>query len=135
MSDQAQNNQKVLEEIKAVSEAWEKAIRDNNSDAIARFMTNDWTIVSGNGITTRDRFLEVVASGDLTHEIFEGEITAVRDHGDIAILTGRMKSGGAFKNHPFSSDEWVSDVFIKQDGEWKCVHSHITAVEESKVDC
>src|SRR5262249_8983958 len=107
----------------------------NDSDAIARFVTNDWTIVSGSGITTRNRFLEVVASGDLIHDIFEGEIIAVRDYGNIAVLTGRMKSGGAFRNHPFSSDEWVTDVFIKQGGEWKCVHSHIAAVEESKADC
>src|SRR5215468_7389411 len=132
MLDQEQTRAKVVDEIRAVSEAWERAIRDNNTDAIAGFMADDWKIVSGNGITTRDRFLEVVASGELTHDIFEGEIIGVRESGNVVVLTGRVKSCGAFRDHPFSSEEWTTDIFVKQGGEWKCVHSHITPVEESK---
>lgn len=132
MLDGKQTNQNVVDEIKAVSEAWGKAILNNNADAIANFMTDDWTIIFTNGITTRERFLGVVASGDLIHTVFEGEIITIREYGDMAVVTSRMKSGGTFKNHPFYSEEWTTDMFINQNRTWRCVHSQVTPIQESK---
>lgn len=121
--------QKAREDLKAVSAAWEKAIISNDANAIGRFMTDDWVIVSATGITKKEEFLAVVESGDLKHETFKGDIVSVREYGDAAVVTGRVRNHGLYKNQPFSSDEWTTDVFLKRDGHWRCVHSHITAVK------
>jgi len=71
----------------------------------------------------------VVESGDLTHETFRGEILSVRQYGDTAVVTGRMRNNGDYRGHKFTADEWTTDVFVKKDGRWLCVHSQITAVK------
>jgi ketosteroid isomerase-like protein len=94
-------------------------------------MADDWVIVAASGVTTREGFLAVVASGDLTHETFRGEIISVRLCGDAAVVTGRVRNTGHYRGQPFSADEWTTDVFTKHNGAWLCVHSHITAVKET----
>jgi ketosteroid isomerase-like protein len=81
-------------------------------------------------LSKKEKFLAVVASGDLTHETFKGEIISVRQYGDAAVLTGRVKNNGHYKGQPFSADEWTTDVFVKRNGRWLCVHSHITTAKE-----
>jgi len=122
--------QKIGEDLETVSAAWDRAIVSNDANAISRFMTDDWIIVSATGITKRDDFLAVVTSGDLTHETFKGEIVSVREYGDTAVVTGRVTNNGTYKGQPFRAHEWTTDVFVKLGGQWRCVHSHITAVKE-----
>lgn len=86
--------QKAREELKAVFAAWEKAIISNDANAIGRFMTDDWVIVSATGITKKEEFLAVVESGDLKHETFKGDIVLVREYGDAAVVTARTKNHG-----------------------------------------
>lgn len=43
------------------------ALVSNDPARIAGFLTDDWVIVSESGISSREEFLRVVASGDLTH--------------------------------------------------------------------
>lgn len=119
------------QELEAVAAAWEQALVANDAGAIGRFMADGWVIVSETGVTKRDDFLAVVASGDLTHETFKGELISVRRYGDTAIVTARVKNSGAYKGRPFRADEWTTDVFVSSGGQWRCVHSHITTVKES----
>jgi ketosteroid isomerase-like protein len=126
------NNPNEIQTLKAVSAAWDQAIVSNDADAIGRFMAEDWVIVSETGATKKEDFLAVVASGDLTHETFKGEIISVRQFGDAAVLTGRVRNNGEYRGRPFSSDEWTTDVFVKRNGTWLCVHSHITTVKEAQ---
>lgn len=123
------NNPNEIQTLKVVSAAWDQAIVSNDAETIGRFMADDWVIVSDRGITKKADFLAVVASGDLTHEYFKGEVHSVQLYGDTAVLTGRVRNNGHYKSRPFSSDEWTTDVFVKRNGMWLCVHSHITAVK------
>jgi ketosteroid isomerase-like protein len=124
------NNPNEIQILEAVSAAWEQAMVSNDADAIGRFMADDWVIISEHGVMAKEKFLAVVASGDLTHEKFKGEITSVRQYGEAAVVTGRVKNNGHYKGQPFSADEWTTDVFVKRNGTWLCVHSHITTAKE-----
>lgn len=125
------NNPNEIQILEAVSAAWEQAMVSNDADEIGRFMADDWVIVSERGATKKNDFLAVVASGDLTHETFKGEIISVRQYGEAAVLTGRVRNNGHYKGRPFSSDEWTTDVFVKRTARWLCVHSHITTAKEA----
>jgi len=124
------NNPNEIQILEAVSAAWEQAMVSNEADAIGRFMADDWVIVSESGATKKNDFLAVVASGDLTHETFKGEIISVHQYGEAAVLTGRVRNNGHYQGRPFSADEWTTDVFVKRNGGWLCVHSHITTVKK-----
>lgn len=124
------NNPNEIQTLKAVSAAWDQALVSNDAEVIGRFMAENWVIVSERGVTTKGKFLAVVASGDLTHETFKGEIISVRQYGEAAVLTGRVRNNGHYKGQPFSADEWTTDLFVKRNGTWLCVHSHITTAKE-----
>lgn len=130
MSDNGRSEQSTRDELEQLSADWERAIVSNDADAIGRFMADDWVIVSETGVTHKDDFLAVVASGDLTHETFRGSVLSVRQYGDAAVMTGRVRNNGHYKGKAFSADEWTTDVFVRGDDGWRCVHSHITTVKE-----
>lgn len=125
---------KNAEEIVRLSDAWSKAIVENDARAIEKFIADDWVIVSKTGISEKHRFLELVASGELTHESMEAiaGTTRVRIYGDTAVLTARVKNTAHFGGQEFLADEWTTDVFAKIDGEWKCVLTHLTDAEGSE---
>lgn len=116
--------------ILELAQQWATALVSNDADAIGSFMDEDWVIIGPSGITGKQGFLPLVASGELTHEKMEliGE-ARVRIYGDTATLTGRVTNNGHYKGEPFSADEWTTDVFLRRDGRWLCVLSHITPVE------
>ena len=58
----------------AAVRAWDEAMVANDAEAIGRFMTDDWIIVGPDGsIDGRERFLSLVASGELTHDTMTSE--------------------------------------------------------------
>lgn len=109
------------------SRRWAAAIVSNDAARIADFMSDDWVIVSESGITSKQDFLTLVASGELTHSAMDllGE-PRVRIYDGTAVLTGRVTNIAHHQGHRFDADEWTSDVFVHRDDRWLCVHSHIT---------
>lgn len=119
----------IEEDLKQLGREWAEAIRANDADRIGEYMAEDWVIVSDRGISTREQFLSFVRSGALTHSSFEmTDFARVRVYGDTAVMTVRVVNTAHFGGQQFDADEWTSDVFMKQDGRWLCVLSHITAV-------
>ena len=115
------------QEIFDISEQWGEAIVANDADAIGSFMADDWIIVSERGVSTKEHFLSFVRSGQLTHSSMElAELHSVRVYGDTAIIASRITNTAQLGGQTFEANEWTSDVFLKQDGEWKCVITHIT---------
>ncbi len=51
----------------------------------------------------------------------------VRVYGDTAVLTARVTNSAHHGGHRYDADEWTTDVFIRREGRWRCVLSHITA--------
>ncbi|MEV4876479.1 nuclear transport factor 2 family protein [Streptomyces cyaneofuscatus] len=108
-------------------DAWAAAIVANDAERIAAFMADEWVIVSESGITDRDTFLAFVTSGDLTHSAMQA-ITPprIRVHGDTAVVTARITNTAHYGGDRFDADEWTTDVFVRRNGHWRCVLSHIT---------
>jgi ketosteroid isomerase-like protein len=121
----------TVKELLDVCEAWAKAMVANDADEIGSFMADEWIMVSERGISTKEHFLSFVRSGQLTHSLFEkvGEAT-VRVYGETAVYVARIINTAHFAGERYDQDEWTSDVFVKRDGMWLCVISHITALNK-----
>ena len=114
-------------EIYDISERWAAAIVANDADAIGSFMAEDWIMVSERGVSTKEHFLSFVRSGQLTHSSMEmADLHSIRIYDDTAIIASRVTNTARFAGQTFEANEWTSDVFTKQSGEWKCVITHIT---------
>jgi ketosteroid isomerase-like protein len=124
------DNTTIKRELIDLGAAWAEAIVANDADRIGSFMTDDWVIVSDRGISTKAQFLAFVQSGALTHSAFEMANDArVEHYGDTAVMTIRVTNTAHFGGQHFDADEWTSDVFVRREGKWLCVLSHITPVD------
>jgi ketosteroid isomerase-like protein len=115
------------EELLTLEKAFADAIVRNDLEGIGRLVTDDWIIIDPNGeIVDRARFFEVIKSGALTHDMMESEDFRVRVYGDSAVVTGLTRTKGKFMGQEFSTQERATDVFVKRDGRWQCVLTHLT---------
>jgi ketosteroid isomerase-like protein len=116
-------------ELIACMDAWDRAMVANDADAIGNYMADDWAIVGPDGsVGGKARFLEFVRSGDLTHDVMETHEPSIRVYGDVAIVVARGVSGGAYRGEPFYLTERVSSVFVRQEGVWRCVLTHLSQI-------
>jgi len=115
------------QELLKLEKAFAEAIIKNDLSGIGQLVTDDWVIIDPNGeIVDRARFFEVIKSGALTHEIMESEDFRVRVYGDSAVVTAITSTKGKFMGQEFRTQERATDVFIKRDGRWQCVLTHLT---------
>jgi ketosteroid isomerase-like protein len=119
-------NDELRNDVEKLEREWSEAIVSNDAASIGRFMSDDWVIVGQSGISQKDDFLALVASGDLTHEAMNGNVERVRVYGDVAVVTLRGTNSGHYKGEMFNSDEWITDVFQKRNGSWRCVLTQLT---------
>jgi hypothetical protein len=105
------------------------ALSRNAVDELERYLSADWKIISGDGvIIDKERFLKVIASGDLKHTKMTSENQTIRRYGNMALITARQKSAGSYKNMPFETDEIGTDVIVKNHGRWVCVLTQLTTI-------
>jgi hypothetical protein len=115
-------------ELLATAKDLAAAIVSNDPEQMARCLADDWLIVSETGVSSRQEFLAVVESGDLTHSAMQLiSDPRVQVYGDTAMFTCRITNTAHYRGQRFDADEWTTDVFVRRDGRWMCVLSHITA--------
>jgi len=114
-------------EILRLEKEFSQAIVKNDARAVGRFLAADWIIIDPDGgIIDKERFLGVIRSGALTHEMMESDDTRVRIYGNSAIVTALTTTKGEFSGQVFTTQERATDVFVKQNGRWQCALSHLT---------
>lgn len=115
------------EELLKLENAFADAIANNDLEGIGRLVADDWIIIDPNGeIVDRARFFEVIKSGSLTHEMMQSEDLRVRVYEDSAVVIAVTRTKGKFMGQEFSTRERATDVFVKRDGRWQCVLTHLT---------
>jgi ketosteroid isomerase-like protein len=115
------------EELLRIEEEFAQAIVSDDLEGVGRIVADDWIIIDPNGdIVDRTRFLEVIKSGALTHDMMKSEEFRVRVYGDSAVVTAVTRTKGKFMGQEFSTQERATDVFVKRDGRWQCVLTHLT---------
>lgn len=118
----------TLAELLATTEDLAAAIVSNDPERMRAILADDWVLVSETGVSSRQEFLAVVESGDLTHSAMQMISDArVRIYGETAVMTGRITNTAHYQGQRFDADEWTTDVFVRRDGRWVCVLTHITA--------
>jgi ketosteroid isomerase-like protein len=106
---------------------WDQAMILNDAEMIGRFMADEWTIVGPDGsLSGKDRFLSLIAGGDLKHDTMISENLIVRFYGDSAVVIAKGVSGGIYKGQPFRELERSSNVFVRRNGRWVCILTHLS---------
>ena len=116
-------------ELVQVEEAFGLAMISNDVSRIAACIADDWVLVTPEvGVVSRARILQVIESGELSHDTMTKDVSRVRVYGDIAVVTGRGRNTGCFRGERIRADEWITDVYRRVGGSWLCVLTHLTPV-------
>jgi ketosteroid isomerase-like protein len=125
-------NRNLHDELIALATEWDRAMVENDADAIGRYMADDWTIIGSDGhVGDKASFLALVQSGVLSHDVMESHDMRVRVYGEAAVVVSRGVSGGTYQGQPFRELERVSCVFVRDEGQWRCVLTHLSRLSQS----
>ena len=124
-------NGKTEDELIGVANGWDRAMVENDAEEIGRYMADDWTIVGSDGsVGDKATFLGLVKSGALSHDVMTSEDFSVRIYGDTAVVIARGVSGGKYQGQAFREVERSSCVFVRQEGQWRCVLTHLSRIAQ-----
>lgn len=119
--------QQASPDFQALLNEWAAAIVANDVDRIARFADPDWVLVTPEGgPRPLAAFLALVASGDLVHTAMTFTVLDVRVVDDTAMVLAHGVNRGTWRGEPFSADEWVTEMFVRRAGQWRCTMSALT---------
>jgi ketosteroid isomerase-like protein len=116
-------------ELAQVEEDFNRAMISNDVSLISACIDDDWVLVTPEGgVVPRSRILQVIESGELSHDTMTKNVGRVRVYGDVAVVTARGQNTGHFRGQRINADEWITDVYRKVGGRWLCVLTHLTPV-------
>lgn len=122
--------QQLIEQFQIIEDNFNKAVVSNNIEEIKKCISDDWVLVDAQGgIIPKEKFLYVVESGLLSHSSMTKEILRVKLYDNFALVTGRGQNTGMWQGEPIQADEWVTDVYQKENNRWVCVLTHLTPVK------
>lgn len=115
--------------VRAAALALADAIVAGDADRIGGLLEPHWRLIDADGVTSRERLLHLVRTGELTHSEMRplGDLE-VRVLGDVAIVFGRVVNTAHVGGRVYPADEWTTDIFQRGHSGWRCVHSHVTPV-------
>lgn len=123
---------RIGDELAALAHEWDRSMVENDADAIGRYMADDWTIIGSDGsLGDKASFLGLVSSGVLSHDVMKSDEVRVRVYGETAVVTSRGVSGGTYQGQPFREVERVSCVFVREEGRWRCVLTHLSRLSQT----
>jgi ketosteroid isomerase-like protein len=108
----------IVSEIRKLTRSWDKAMVKRDVAFLDKILADDY-VISG---LAKPRYLEFIKSSEIKYTSFDREIRSVRVYGDTALVLGQTNVNGQSSPQGwFSSTFGFMDVWVKQQGRWRCV--------------
>ncbi len=108
--------------VAALDTEYQRAVRNNDVDVMARILADDFVVVEGTGkVWTKADLLESARSGKTRYEHQEDSEQTVRVWGDTAVVTARLWAKGLEDGRHVDYTEWFSDTYVRTPTGWKYV--------------
>jgi ketosteroid isomerase-like protein len=108
----------IAGEIRKLTRTWDKAMVKRDVAFLDKILADDY-VISG---LAKPQYLEFIKSSEIKYTSFDREIRSVRVYGDTALVLGQTNVNGQSSPQGwFSSTFGFMDVWVKQQGRWRCV--------------
>jgi ketosteroid isomerase-like protein len=116
-----------------IERAWADALVKGDVATWSRCVADDWvgTTPEGNMITKAGAYADLKA-GLVVRELFRLDDLKVRVYGDVAIVCGLETEKSKIHGKDMSGQYRFTDVFLKRNGRWQAVASHLSHVSAEK---
>ena len=124
----------VEREIRQVDEERNLALRSNDVQALARLYSDDFMMITPTGqIRTKQDQLRDISAGTIQHKGPPVRILKLRTYGDVAVVHSESQGGELIVNGQADSIvRRFTRVYVKTEGQWQLVATHISRVEPQK---
>lgn len=112
--------------IIALENLWNQMQLHHDAGAMDKILDPDFVLTDYDGaVLSKSQFLASIrdVSDQLTVEVSEG--MKLYRHGDTVIVTGATHEKGTNKGKPYEHRGRFTDTWIRKNGEWICIASHL----------
>ncbi|HMI87037.1 MAG TPA: nuclear transport factor 2 family protein [Polyangiaceae bacterium] len=112
-----------------VQREWMEAIRDKDVAALDRILADDYTFTDSRGRVSHkeDSLRQARATGSRMKAFHTSERKA-QIHGDVAVITGRVRTEGETGGTPYDAEAQFTDVLARIDGQWRAIAAHASSL-------
>ncbi len=122
-----------VDEVKKLERAWLDAYEQRDAEAMNRIVADDFVITFGDGsMQTKPQIIEQLKSRSQSaapSNKFRTEEVQARVYGDTVILMGRVITEWQRDGKPMSDVSRYTDTYVKRNGKWQVVASHLSAAK------
>lgn len=120
------------EALTKIEQEWGQAYVKRDSAFVQRLTTDDFTMIEPDGnIKTKPAYLKGI-TGDTVFTEFKIEDLNIRTYGDTGIVVGTASIKANQGKQDVSGKYCFTDVFVRQNGEWKAVSGHVTGLPQGQ---
>lgn len=115
----------ALDAYQKAVDAWIKG----DMEAIDKSLHDDYiSTAPGGEVGDKAKTMEMAKSGDVKVDSIDTTDLRARAYGDTAVVTGRGRMKAKYQGEEIDLDYRFTEVYVKKDGAWKAVASHVTSV-------
>ncbi|HLZ14176.1 MAG TPA: nuclear transport factor 2 family protein [Candidatus Acidoferrum sp.] len=117
--------------IVAMENLWNQMQLNHDAGAMEQMLDEDFVLTDYDGtLSNRSQFLDSIKdmSIKLTQEMSEG--MKLHPHGNTVVVTGATREKGTQNGKAFQHNGRFTDTWIKKDGRWLCVASHLGVISK-----
>lgn len=117
--------------IIAMENLWNQMQLGHDAPAMEKMIDDDFVLTDYDGtLMDKKQFLDSIrdTSVKLTQEMSEG--MKLHPHGNTVVVTGATREKGTQNGKPFAHSGRFTDTWIKKDGRWMCVASHLGVISK-----
>lgn len=115
----------------AMENLWNQMQLNHDVSAMQQLLDDDFVLTDYDGsLQNKAQFLASIKdpSVQLTMEMSEG--MKLHEHGSTVVVTGATREKGTQNGKPFSHNGRFTDTWMKKDGRWVCVASHLGVISK-----
>ena len=115
--------------IKKLEGEWANALVKRDQAVIDRIVSSDWMLADAEGnLVGKAKADADLKSGAIAFEAVHNDELKVRVFGETAIAYGLVTQKIKFEGKETSGQYRFTDVFIRRDGRWQAISTHLSRV-------
>ena len=117
--------------IVAMENLWNQMQLNHDAAAMEKMLDDDFVLTDYDGsLLNKGQFLDSIKdmSVKLTMEMSEG--MKLHQHGTTVVITGATREKGTQSGKPFAHNGRFTDTWMKKNGTWLCVASHLGVISK-----
>jgi hypothetical protein len=116
--------------VQALEEKWDAANLKGDTATLDAIFADTLISTSSEGIvSTKAEILAQMKSGERKYQASKVDDLKIFVYGDAAVANGRWKAKFVEKGKAVTANERFTDTYVRQNGQWRCVASHGSAIK------